>query len=381
MIKNVTKIAAFAAGVIIIIMLLDIPFRGGDWYLRGYLADRDARIAGIQEEPEGQIDVLNVGDSLANVAITPPEMYRDYGITSYTMGRDLQKCIETYYAIKLASRNQKIKVVLWEVHNMCKHQRGYDPYIIGISEYTKYRSQFIKYHYVWKNLWEEKSIRKYFKGYVVSEKVVPYEKDVPYFDLSKTEAYDVPSDQKYVFKKVYDLCQKEGIQLVLYAVPSPHCYSMRMHNGYVKLAEEYGLPFLDGNIDYEKIGIDFAADYQDDDGDHLNLSGTRKMTKYLAEHLVKECGLTDHRNDPAYRSWEDLMPAYEQEVRDMEGTCYPDIEKERDQEEAPPPGGIGKRNGSGGRSRAGKRKGPGNRSSRKGYNRDLHAIQSRQIRK
>jgi hypothetical protein len=69
--------------------LLGYPFRGGYWYLRGYLADRDCRIAGIQEEPEGQIDVLNVGDSLADIAITPVEMYRDYGITSYVMGRDL----------------------------------------------------------------------------------------------------------------------------------------------------------------------------------------------------------------------------------------------------------------------------------------------------
>ena len=144
--KNIIKIAGFVAGVIIIIGLLGFPFRGGYWYLRGYLADRDCRIAGIQEEPEGQIDVLNVGDSLADIAITPVEMYRDYGITSYVMGRDLQKCIETYYAIKLALRTQPVKVVLWETHNLSKHQSGFDPYIIGISEYAKYRSQFIKYH-------------------------------------------------------------------------------------------------------------------------------------------------------------------------------------------------------------------------------------------
>ena len=105
--------------MIIIISILDIPFRGGIWYIRGYLADRDARIAGIQEEPEGQIEVLNVGDSLANIALTPVELYRDYGITSYVMGRDLQKSIETYYAIRIAKQTQPIKVVLWEVHNLC----------------------------------------------------------------------------------------------------------------------------------------------------------------------------------------------------------------------------------------------------------------------
>lgn len=337
--KNIIKIVSFTIGLFIIIAILGIPFRGGYWYARGFLADRDCRIAGIQEEPEGQIDVINVGDSLANVAITPLEMYRDYGITSYVMGRDLQKCMETYYAIKLARREQPVRAVLWEVHNLCKHQKDYEPYMTGLSEYTKFRSQFIKYHYIWKNLLEGPGIRKYFKGYVVSEKVVPYEKKVPYLNPDVTYAFMPPKDQMYAFKKIYNLCQKEGIQLVLYAVPSPHCYSMAMHNGYVKLAGEYGLPFLDGNVEYEKIGIDFANDYQDNDADHLNLSGTRKMTRYLADYLVKECGLTDHRNDPAYRSWDELLPSYEQEIRDMEGTSYPEIEKKLEEEKRPKPEG------------------------------------------
>ena len=326
--KNIIKIPGFVAGVIIIIGLLGFPFRGGYWYLRGYLADRDCRIAGIQEEPEGQIDVLNVGDSLADIAITPVEMYRDYGITSYVMGRDLQKCIETYYAIKLALRTQPVKVVLWETHNLSKHQGGFDPYIIGVSEYAKYRSQFIKYHYVWKRWMEGKGIRNYFKGYVVNEAVTPYEGDMPYMNTDDTEVFKIPDDQMYVFKKIYKFCQKEGIKIVLYSVPSPHCYDMRQHNAYAKLAEEYGLDYLDGNIDFEKIGIDAATDYFDKDGDHLNLFGTRKMTRYLGDYLRDNCDLTDHREDPAYQSWADQLAAYEKEVKDMEGTSYPKIEEE-----------------------------------------------------
>ena len=333
--KNVLKIAGFAALLILMIGLLGIPFRGGYWYLRGYLADRDCRIAGIQEEPEGQIDVLNVGDSLADIAITPVEMYRDYGITSYVMGRDLQKCIETYYAIRQAGERQSIKVVLWEVHNLCKHQKDYEPYIVGVSEYAKFRSQFIKYHYIWKYWMEGKGIRKYFKGYVVNEKVTPYEGEIPYLDYSETKAFEIPKDQKYVFDKIYDYCEREGIKLVLYAVPSPHCYNMEMHNGYAKLAQEYGLDFLDGNVEPEKIGIDFEKDYFDNDADHLNLFGTRKMTAYIADYLVRECGLEDHRGDAAYQSWTDILADYEQEVKDMEGTCYPDLENEIKEQKRP----------------------------------------------
>jgi hypothetical protein len=51
------------------------------------------------------------------------------------------------------------------------------------------------------------------------------------------------------------------------------------------------------------------------------------MTRYLGNYLADECGLTDHRGDPAYRNWDDLLPVYEQELKDMEGTSYPRIEK------------------------------------------------------
>ena len=39
-----------------------------------------------------------------------------------------------------------------------------------------------------------------------------------------------------------------------------------------------------------------------------------------------------HRDDPAYQSWNELITAYEQEIKDMEGTSYSEIEKERKRE-------------------------------------------------
>ena len=123
------------------------------------------------------------------------------------------------------------------------------------------------------------------------------------------------------------ICEENGIKLVLYSVPSPFCYNIRMHNGLVKLAEEKGVDYLDGNAHPDEIGIDWNQDTFDK-GDHLNLAGSRKLTRYLAEYLVKECDLEDHRNDPAYRSWSDLWKPYEEEVRRMEGTRYSTLEKE-----------------------------------------------------
>ena len=99
--RSLAKIFGFAAGLIILISLLSIVFDGGRWLDQsggasagvgqGYVADRDARIAGITIEEPGLIDVLNVGDSVCNVSLTPMELFHDYGYTAYNMGRDLQK--------------------------------------------------------------------------------------------------------------------------------------------------------------------------------------------------------------------------------------------------------------------------------------------------
>ncbi len=48
------------------------------------------KIAGITNEEPGLIDVLNVGDSVCNVSLTPMELFHDYGYTAFNMGRDPQ---------------------------------------------------------------------------------------------------------------------------------------------------------------------------------------------------------------------------------------------------------------------------------------------------
>ena len=120
--KDILRVTTFGILVVFIMAALSAIFNGGFWYRNGYVSNRDARYAAIDLEEPGQIDVLNVGDSLCDVSLTPLELFRDYGITSYNMGRDLQSKEATYYAIKAALRKQKIKVLLWETDNLCMQQ-------------------------------------------------------------------------------------------------------------------------------------------------------------------------------------------------------------------------------------------------------------------
>ena len=165
--KDYMKIIAFAAIVLITLAALSAFFNGRFWYTSGYVSNRDARYAAIELEEPGQIDVLNVGSSLCDVSLTPLELYRDYGITSYNMGRDMQTRTATYYAIKTALRRQKIKVLLWETDNLCSQkslrkrnpedacrpeQRDYmEPYRQELAEFCYYHFPILRYHSFWRN--------------------------------------------------------------------------------------------------------------------------------------------------------------------------------------------------------------------------------------
>ena len=149
----------------------------------------------------------------------------------------------------------------------------------------------------------------------------------PHYWYPDKEIYPIHTKQKLLFKLALQYCRKNDIQLVLYSGVSAKSYDIRMHNAVIQFAQECGVDYLDANYDVDKVYIDWSRDTFDG-GDHLNLFGCQKMTRYLGNYLADECGLTDHRGDPDYRNWDDMLPAYEQELKDMEGTSYPRIEKD-----------------------------------------------------
>ena len=298
------------------------------------MAHRDARLAGIDKEQPGQIDVLCVGNSLGICGVDPMELYRNFGYTAYNAGCEMQMPVETYFTIKKALETQDIKVIMWEANNLSKHHKNLDAYGSRLAEGMRYQFPFLRYHYVWKNRINGFIPRRYFKGFAVNEVIKPYTKG-PYYDYSDEHTDVFAKEQYYYFDRIKRMCDEKGIKLVLYGVPSPVSYNIRMHRGLAKMAKEGGVDFLDGNEVLEEIPIDWDKDTFDE-GDHLNYYGSKKLTDYLAKYLVKECDLVDHRGDPAYQSWTDLLTDYDQEIRDMEGTSYPRIEKRRKEKKRPP---------------------------------------------
>ena len=323
--KAIVKIAGFLLIFVILLEIFCVLFDGGYWFEKKFIYDRNARLAAFELEQKDQIDVLNIGDSLSTTSLAPMELYRDYGYTSYNLGQDLQTPVESYYALKTALKTQPIKVVLYEAHNLFSGTPGYEFPESLLSERLKTDLPFLRFHYVWLKYWKPRSIRHYFKGFLVNDGHDGYTGG-EYYDWSSTEHHWINDNYVAVFKKTVELCRRKGITLVLYSAPSPVCYyTISYHNTLVDLAKEVGVVYMDANYDRDKIYMDWKKDTHDC-GDHLNLSGSRKMTNYLADYLASNADLPDHRNDPAFQAWTDLWDPYAEEIIQMKNIYYTILE-------------------------------------------------------
>ena len=325
--KDLLRIAAFGAGALIILGILSAVFRGGDLASKGSVIYYDRRIAELDNEPKGEIDVLCIGDSLCAQGFNSPALYRDYGITSYNMGKEMEKPVESYYCIKKAVETQPVKVVLWETHHLVKDYDSDDPLGYGLAEALRYRFPFIKYHSFWKYITDGRSIRKYFKGSLVSETVREYDGEVPYYDPDDTDVYPMSWNKDYMLNKIQKLCEEKGIRLVLVSFVSPKCYNMPVHRRIEEEAQKRGLDYVDLNCSLDELNMDWTKDYSDS-GDHVNLFRLEKIASYLGKYLTEECGVKDHRGENGFQSWDEMLAKYEQEVVDMEGTDYFVLERE-----------------------------------------------------
>ena len=323
--KSIARIAVFIAVVLIVLEVTSALFDDEFWFTNKYPYDRNMRSSAYSLEPEGQIDVINIGDSLSYAALSPLELFRDYGFTSYNLGQEGQIPVETYFTLRKACKTQPIKVVLLEMDFILYTDDYFNLYTSFFAEmlWTKYPS--LRYHYMWQRLSKKRSIREFYKGYLVNERIMPYTGG-EYYDYKNTECSDINDDYLKMFGLICNYCKNKGIHLILYSAPAPVCYKITDHNAISKLAKEYGLEYIDANCDLDKIQIDWSKDTHDE-GDHLNLSGTRKMTKYLGDYLAQNCDLTDHRGDPEYQQWTDLLVPYQATIEKMKGTCYSDLEE------------------------------------------------------
>ena len=87
----------------------------------------------------------------------------------------------------------------------------------------------------------------------------------------------IPEVVRIYMEKIKRLCEKNGADLLLVSAPSPKNYNYKKHNSLEEYARENDLSYVDLNMKFRDIGIDWKMDSYDR-GDHLNISGARRVS-------------------------------------------------------------------------------------------------------
>jgi hypothetical protein len=79
------------------------------------------------------------------------------------------------------------------------------------------------------------------------------------------------------------------------------------------IAEEYGVPFTDFNIEStEAIGLDYSTDFAD--VSHMNHRAVRKFNLFFGEWLDERHKLPDRRGEPSWQAWQNATVSYEYQI-------------------------------------------------------------------
>ncbi len=292
---------------------------------------------------DNSIDVLALGSSHSFVDINPSVLYREYGIAGFDLGGSRQPFWNSYYYLKEALKTQKPEVIILEAYAaVFSQQHGLESEIIKSNyglNFSKdkieslkvstpdgklgYLLEWVYYH----NRYEE--IRKAdFGKYLGKESkykdwkghyclFVNTEFERPVIGEVREDIRMAEKEEEY-YRKIIELAKEEGIPIMVIVSPYPvyteEDAGLLFHAQ--KIAEEYGVPFINYNEKYDELALDFSVDFADIG--HLSYLGSEKLTMDIGDYLSENYDLDDRREDPAYLSWERNAQYYEQQVKNIE---------------------------------------------------------------
>ncbi len=302
-IKNALRALIFVLGLVLMLFLLSKAFSPAE----GTIADGVHSIEsnGIYAEAENSIDVIFLGDSVVYSGISPLQIWSEYGIPTYCCSTSAQKLWYTEDMLRKAFSCQSPKLVMMEADALFS-KFNFDDSAMHKAEGVL---PIFKYHDRWKQLARQATGDKSnertaedYKGYRLNFKNKPAANTG--YMKQKLKIETLPSRNRSYFKKIKDYCEEHGARLVLFSCPNTKHWNNARHKEIAKLADEYGLDFIDLNTLTKDVSIDWSRDTRDG-GDHLNYYGAAKATAYLGKYLNSLGSFADRRRDPEYQSWND----------------------------------------------------------------------------
>ena len=278
-------------------------------------------------EDQAGFDMLLLGNSHMLDGVYPIELWRDHGIVSFNVGNTGEPIGNTYWTLRLLMEHHKPQVALIDVSYIDRTESMHtfahdflDQLPLSVEKiravYELFpegkRQEFLFPLTLYHSRWEEYISGKpelYMNVHPCmfgAELRVGRHAPDPY---ERTQALSAqpPAGEPWL-RRLIEMCQQEGIEPVLVAIPFPATQETQQGiNSVQVVADEYGVSFL--NL-FDVPGlVDFETDCYDA-GSHLNPDGATKVTAYVGCWLAENCELPDRRTDPDYAHWNAALEEY-----------------------------------------------------------------------
>ncbi len=303
-----------------------------------------AMVAEYYDEEDKSFDVVFVGDCEVYENFSPVVLWERYGIHSYIRGSAEQYIWQSYYLLEDTLRDHKPKVCVFNIQSlqfnssqseaynrMTLEGMRWSPSKVGAinasmteeEHFIEYVFPILRYHSRWNDLsmtdltymFKKKKVTH--NGYYMRIDVRPAENVPPGRPLA---SYEFGEKAMAYLDKMRELCEREGITLLLIKAPSLYPEWYPEYEAQVDAyAEQHHLRYINFLELSEETGIDYNTDTYDG-GLHMNLSGAEKLAAYIGP-VLRELGAPDRRGDAALSSlWEEKIRAYEAEIKAQEET-------------------------------------------------------------
>lgn len=287
------------------------------------------------ELPKNSVDILFLGSSQSFCSINPLILWKEEGISAYSLGSSAQDIYATKAYLEEALQSQKPKLVFLEVRNLVMLEKAeerwnrvaYDNLPFSFHKLSNIRASMqkeesfisyifpvLRFHDRWKEL--NQSDFKYLLGTIeLSSGYLGY---YPRFQITKAnidnfytqeiKKFSMSERVKTAVKEIKAICEKEGIELLLWKAPAPMWRSY-YSDALKEFADSLEVPFIDLNLEIDTLGLNSNLDFYDSES-HLNDSGATKVSKYLANWLKETKKLTDYRGSTKYQAYNDKYHLY-----------------------------------------------------------------------
>jgi hypothetical protein len=318
-----------------------------------YMDNPDGALIAEYYQNAGNHDVIFIGDCEVYENFSPITLWEEYGITSYIRGSPQQLAWQSYYLMEETLKYEKPKVFVFNVLSLKydtpdstteqSHREEYNRMAldgmrwsaskwnaIGASlskderkdklfTYASYLFPILRYHDRWSQLTADDF--KYLftrdevshNGYLMNVGVKPRgtHNEAPVIS-------GLGENSMSYLQKMADLCKENGVTLVLIKAPTDNpTWHDRWDKDVRAFAKENSLTYLDmRNID--EMGLDWATDTHDG-GEHLNVYGAEKATRWFGAWLKKNFNIqwTQH-DDTVSALWAEKCATYHSHKKELE---------------------------------------------------------------